>query len=812
MEEAEERREELAERAFSSYVQGDYSSSISCLEELLSGRESDPVEGEALSDILKLRIEHNLRVVRLLQPADASRRGRDEALSSMQSLLQSYKPSLAAKILPVLDGTGPTSIYDGRGEDVPFDCNASRLLYNYALLLFSMKQYRSAQYILEGIWTNIGLCSEATGIAVVCLLLDVLIHTARGAVCSSRARAAFGSKVAPLLQFLSKAVSDEGSSVANGTGSPNPSPDPDDGSLRSAGIQAELAFRTHLYKAKCSLLQQSHRTSRKELKSALELYQRVLREGHGKDLVKDTTGSRKTSELLAALLPLPRPEHANATALFLKANYEYLRNNYKKVLKLLDAASRGANEEQHAQPSAATAGGEQHSILTPSMRILFLNNMGCLHLRLHRARVALHYFQQALSELENAKGSRKTTSSGQEQMDLEVLPSENILYNTGLQLLLVGRPQEAFAALRASATLFTHRPRLWIRLAECCIGIDAAKGVEEKQRLQATSNKAIIAYGDLVRGIAGKGRCRRVLLPIPENQQDVVAPEASDVSGGGDGAGLGSSLKDAVFYLSNAIYLSQDLDRGSGEEMMGGSVENGEARAVYVAAHTHLAYVYLRLGCPTLALDSAEKVIAVRLPDGSEDAAVNDEDNEEAQKSDAQRGVVARRHLAHTYAAEALCLLGKPDQARAHLRGREDADPSETSAATEALVKAAAQASASAGLGVKGPWGLLSPEALRGGAPQAASGDGAVGLPTAADANATAPSLAQPEKRVQSDTQVNLATVALMRGNLQQAHDHMELALQQDTYSPRARRTLVFWLLRYGHTEKALRVLKGAVP
>ena len=59
---------------------------------------------------------------------------------------------------------------------------------------------------------------------------------------------------------------------------------------------------------------------------------------------------------------------------------------------------------------------------------------------------------------------------------------------------------------------------------------------------------------------------------------------------------------------------------------------------------------------------------------------------------------------------------------------------------------------------------------------------------------------------------MNLATVALLQNNLAAAQRHMEMALQLDAFSPRARRTLVYLLLRYGHTERALRVLKGAVP
>jgi CCR4-NOT transcription complex subunit 10 len=44
-----------------------------------------------------------------------------------------------------------------------------------------------------------------------------------------------------------------------------------------------------------------------------------------------------------------------------------------------------------------------------------------------------------------------------------------ILYNLGLQQLLRGRPREAFACLREASAALGARPRLWVRLAECCV-------------------------------------------------------------------------------------------------------------------------------------------------------------------------------------------------------------------------------------------------------------------------------------------------------------------------------------------------------
>jgi hypothetical protein len=46
---------------------------------------------------------------------------------------------------------------------------------------------------------------------------------------------------------------------------------------------------------------------------------------------------------------------------------------------------------------------------------------------------------------------------------------EEIAYNLGLQHLLQGRPLKALGFFRVSSQVYHGLPRLWIRMAECCI-------------------------------------------------------------------------------------------------------------------------------------------------------------------------------------------------------------------------------------------------------------------------------------------------------------------------------------------------------
>jgi len=49
------------------------------------------------------------------------------------------------------------------------------------------------------------------------------------------------------------------------------------------------------------------------------------------------------------------------------------------------------------------------------------------------------------------------------------------LYNTGLQLLFTGRYETAFECFQEAATILYQNPKLWLRIAECCIGMQNLK-------------------------------------------------------------------------------------------------------------------------------------------------------------------------------------------------------------------------------------------------------------------------------------------------------------------------------------------------
>lgn len=71
-----------------------------------------------------------------------------------------------------------------------------------------------------------------------------------------------------------------------------------------------------------------------------------------------------------------------ACAQYLKANVEYLRQNYRKALKVLGSAPKN--------PIAPDTG--------ECLSSYFFNDLGCVHCTLGKYSLAAHYFRKALEE------------------------------------------------------------------------------------------------------------------------------------------------------------------------------------------------------------------------------------------------------------------------------------------------------------------------------------------------------------------------------------------------------------------------------
>ena len=74
------------------------------------------------------------------------------------------------------------------------------------------------------------------------------------------------------------------------------------------------------------------------------------------------------------------------SVIYLKSNFEYLRGNYRKAMKMLGSA-----------PSSQvfTDAGE-------CLPVMYNNNLGCVHFHLRKHHLGAFYFRKALQENENA--------------------------------------------------------------------------------------------------------------------------------------------------------------------------------------------------------------------------------------------------------------------------------------------------------------------------------------------------------------------------------------------------------------------------
>uniref|UniRef100_A0A8C1I3X5 CCR4-NOT transcription complex subunit 10 n=1 Tax=Cyprinus carpio carpio TaxID=630221 RepID=A0A8C1I3X5_CYPCA len=315
----------------------------------------------------------------------------------------------------------------------------------------------------------------------------------------------------------------------------------------------------------------------------------------------------------------------SAPSLFLKSNFEYLRGNYRKAVKLLNSS----NIAEHPGPLKT---GE-------CVRCMFWNNLGCIHFAMGKHNLGLFYFKKALQENDHIcaqLGDAAKKFTGIPMCALLANKRYELLYNCGIQLLHIGRPLAAFECLMEAVQVYHSNPRLWLRLAECCI--TANKGSSEQETKGLPSKKGI------VQAVVGQGYHRKIVLASQSTQNTIY-------SEGQSAAIPVASMEFAAICLRNALLLLPEHqqhdskpDNGSKSCSLSGSTETSETSdACRCSILACSAYVALALGDNLMALNHAEKLLHQTKLSGS------------------------LKFLGHLYAAEALISLDRISDAIAHL-------------------------------------------------------------------------------------------------------------------------------------------------
>ncbi|XP_023683239.2 CCR4-NOT transcription complex subunit 10 isoform X1 [Paramormyrops kingsleyae] len=491
------------------------------------------------------------------------------------------------------------------------DVDNSILYYNQAIVLYHTRQYIEAISIGEKLYQFIEPFDEKFAQAVCFLLVDLYLLTFQP------------EKALHLLAMLEK-LSVQGNNK-NGKSEAGSNSNKDGGSQKTEYIAMVEAAKSkiHQYKVRAYIQMKSLKACKREIKS-----------------VMNTAGN-------------------SAPSLFLKSNFEYLRGNYRKAVKLLNSS----NITEHPGPMKT---GE-------CVRCMFWNNLGCIHFAMGKHNLGIFYFKKALQENDNMClqiGSRDGTNgqnkrfSGVPMCALLANKRYELLYNCGIQLLHIGRPLAAFECLMESVQIYHSNPRLWLRLAECCIA--ANKGNSDQETKGLPSKKGI------VQSVVGQGYHRKIILASQSGQNTVY-------SDGQTAAIPVASMEFAAICLRNALLLLPEhqqpdgkAENGSKSSSQSGSTESGSENSDMCSSKGQegdkfvpappssplkkqelenlrcsilacSAYVALALGDNVISLSHAEKLLQQPKLSGS------------------------LKFLGHLYAAEALISMDRISDAITHL-------------------------------------------------------------------------------------------------------------------------------------------------
>ncbi|KAG1701530.1 hypothetical protein DVH05_010831 [Phytophthora capsici] len=609
----------LSHRAQQKFNAGKYEEAVDALEKLVE--EIDPRQD--------FKVRHNVALARFAAGLDTPDKLQQALRQNLRSQLQEHDKN--SKPAAVIDGGETEEAVEDSGS-FSIERETAYLRYNYAASLFLSKQYAQASSVLEAVMRNVDPIDENVAMHASFLYLDVILHSSRGCVTTERERAATIKKAQNILAFLEKphrfnTVQEVAEHLLQRDANGNVVET--EAQKKNRWDVTEFRFRLHLYRAKFMLLQSNLKTAKKEVKSALEIFQKEIKTYDRGDAVSTLSSLGMESEKTSSAIGHPCLAVQNSTALFLKANLEYLKKNYKKCIKLLASCTQEAVSES-----------------------VLLNNMGCIHYQMGQRKAAQSYFARALQATIKAN-----------KMDAVVIASSShheIMYNNGLHLLLQGDFALAFRCFHESSRLFFNRPKLWLRLGECCT---AAFAKEQKLAVVA-GNKS-----GLIQGIVGSGSHRRVLLPtsLPSAaSQDIKLPEknsngngvrASSTDGNNADGSPTMSLPFGAKCFKNVVLLcSQLLDSGKANgnaDTVAGDAHNEalDSEALDVLrqkALVNLSYVYLSMYEPQLAITSAKELLA--LPTCSK----------------------ANSFLARSYTAEALCMLSRASEATEVLQSERD--------------------------------------------------------------------------------------------------------------------------------------------
>ncbi|XP_064599007.1 CCR4-NOT transcription complex subunit 10-like [Liolophura sinensis] len=333
------------------------------------------------------------------------------------------------------------------------DVDHGIIYYNQAVLLYRLHQYRASLTIVDKLFQFIEPLEESLAKKVMFLLVELYL-------CTNQPEKGIG-----MLAYMEKALFNGGKSGAAAGGSllekegskdsKENSRDKGD-SPEDVDINDATKIRISQYKARCYLMVKSLKSCKREIKS----------------LVNAVSSSTSFG--------------------YLRSNFEYIRGNFRKANKILGSTP---------QTQELTASGE-------SLPVMYFNNLGCTHFHMRKHHLGAFYFRKAINSNENViKESTKSESGKAASGQLTLLQCTSrhheLMYNIGIELLHCGKPEAAFDCLIEAVQRFQTNPRLWLRLAECCI---------MEYRANNEEDRSLAKRLEPVKGSVGSGIHRKLIL------------------------------------------------------------------------------------------------------------------------------------------------------------------------------------------------------------------------------------------------------------------------------------------------------------
>ncbi|XP_033754532.1 CCR4-NOT transcription complex subunit 10-like isoform X2 [Pecten maximus] len=453
------------------------------------------------------------------------------------------------------------------------DVDHSVIYYNQAVVLYHLRQYKAALNILDKLFQFIEPL-EALARKAMMLLVELYL-------CTFQPEKAIG-----MLSYAEK-------TMFNGSKEKTEKENKEE-----TEASEQWKPKISLFKTRCLLMMKSMKSCKREIKSLM------------------TT------------------QAVNTSVIFLKSNFEYLRGNYRKTIKMLGPPSF---------VQLFTESGE-------CLPVMYYNNMGCVHFHMRKHHNGAFNFRKAIQENENAikdlrRGAEQHKNlNGKPLNMIGVSRHYELLYNMGIQLLHCGNPLGAFECLVEAVQVFRVNPRLWLRLAECCIMANRESNDDDRKLERRL---------EVIQGSDGSGIHRKLRLG-PGIHKNRASP--------GTPAIPAPNLEFAALCLKNALLLlrddplnaqptpteDQDGVKTPPEMVLVPAPPGNPMRALEVAnlrcsILAAAAYVSLCLYDYALALQHAENLLRQPRLSG------------------------AQRYLGHLYMAEALVAMDKIADAIQHL-------------------------------------------------------------------------------------------------------------------------------------------------